>query len=255
MGVSGDDYRRFGGNTTCFYSEVEPSNYLIVDAGTGLRRLQHALGGRSGRFTILLSHYHWDHIQGLPLFAPLYDKDSEVVVYGAGESGAEVSDILTGAIRPPWWPITPADAIARVTYLPFGDSIEVGPVTVDHTALNHPQGVTAFRMRADRSIVIATDHESGDPAADERLAEFASGVNVLIHDAQYTPEEHQLKKGWGHSNFASAATMARDAGVGQLVLTSHDPDRTDDGVASMRTGARAIFARTEAAYEGMTIPF
>jgi len=113
-----------------------------------------------------------------------------------------------------------------------------------------------FRLEGhQRSIVIATDHEAGNTETDARLVALASGADVLIHDAQYTPEElRTTRKGWGHSSFESAVRTAQDAGVSQLVLTSHDPDRSDAEVDQLRGMARAMFPHTDAAYEGMTIP-
>jgi ribonuclease BN (tRNA processing enzyme) len=256
MCVSGDAYRRFGGNTTCYHAELEPGHHLVVDAGTGLRRLQHTLGPPPLRITLLLTHYHWDHIQGMPLFTPLWDRRNRVEVFGATFEGRGVDEILGGAIRSPWWPVTVADCTADLEFGAVEEAFSVGPVGVRTAHLSHPQGVVGFRLEWNRSIVIATDHESGDPQADARLRDLARDADVLIHDAQYTPQEHRdLHAGWGHSDWEGATTMAREANVGRLVLTSHDPDRTDDGVDAIRAEARALFSRTDAAFEGMTIPF
>jgi phosphoribosyl 1,2-cyclic phosphodiesterase len=256
MCVSGRQYRRFGGNTTCMYARVEPDHHLIIDAGTGLRSLEAEDLTPPHRFTILLTHYHWDHIQGLPLFAPLQEADNHFIVYGAEVDGLAPDEVLAAAVQAPWWPVTVADATARVEFRTLDGPFDVGPVRVTHAPLNHPQGVVGYRLDWHRSIVVATDHETGDPDADRRLTELAAGADVLIHDAQYTPEEHNgAKLGWGHSTWDAAATAAVDAGVGRLVLTSHDPDRGDDDIDGIRLAARSRFSRTDAAYEGMTIPF
>lgn len=256
MCVSGSRYRRFGGNTTCFYAEVEPGHYLVVDAGTGLRSLDDEVPGAPLRFTLLLTHYHWDHIQGLPMFSPLRDPQNRFTIYGPEVDGLAPEEVLAGAIRAPWWPVTVSDATASVEFEALDGPFDVGPVRVRHARLSHPQGVVGYRLDWNRSIVVATDHESGDRSADDRLADLASGADVLIHDAQYTPEEHRATRlGWGHSDWDGAVMAAAEARVGRLVLTSHDPDRGDDEIDVIRSEARAKFARSDAAFEGMTIPF
>jgi phosphoribosyl 1,2-cyclic phosphodiesterase len=256
MCVSGEAHRRFGGNTTCFHAEVEPGHYLVIDAGTGMRTLERVIGNDRVRISLLLTHYHWDHIQGLPLFRPLYDARNRVDIYGPGFDGQTVGEVLEGAIRSPWWPVTVSSADCRLEFRELADEFRIGPVAVATARLNHPQGVMGIRLRRNRTIVVATDHESGNAEADARLRELADGADVLIHDGQYTPEEHQEGRlGWGHSDWEGATTMAAEAGVGRLVLTSHDPDRSDDGIDAIRAAARARFFRTDAAFEGMTIPF
>lgn len=256
MAVSGESYRRYGGNTTCFEVEVEPRHHLVIDCGTGLRGLQRTVAkDLDRRYTIFLTHYHWDHIQGLPVFRPLFESRAQATFHGPRSDGRGIREVLDEVFRPPWWPISIEQGSASLEFRDLGEPVEVGPVTVSHRMLSHPQGVAAYRLDGpSRSIVIATDHEAGEPEADSRLTELAAGAGVLIHDAQYTPEEHgTIRKGWGHSTWETAVRAALDSGVKQLVLTSHDPDRSDDGVDSIRAEARARFPLTDAAYEGMTI--
>jgi len=134
-------------------------------------------------------------------------------------------------------------------------AIDAWGLRVTPEGLHHPQGAMAYRIDGpERSIVIATDHEAGS-AADADLLELARGADVLIHDSQYTPEEYASRKvGWGHSTWEDAAAVAEAAGVGQLVLTSHDPDRTDEEVDGIVTKARERFPNTEGAWEGLTLP-
>jgi len=257
MAVSGEAYRRYGGNTTCFEVEAEPGHWLVVDCGTGLRSLEDEMrAGVPQRYSILLTHYHWDHIQGLPVFSPLFEAGNEVTFYGPVFGGRGVRDTLGSVLRPPWWPVSLDEVAADVSFRELGQPFSVGSVSIRHTMGSHPQGVAVLRLEGrERSIVIATDHEAGNAETDARLVELASGADVLVHDAQYTPEElRTTRKGWGHSSFESAVRAAQDAGVTQLVLTSHDPARSDTEVDGLRSMARALFPHTDAAYEGMTIP-
>ena len=257
MCVSGNHYRRYGGNTTCYFVEVEPGHYLVIDAGTGLRNLQDEVRQRPGpkRFTVLLTHYHWDHIQGLPTFGAVYDPSTRVDIYGPPCEGKTPNDALGDVMKPPWWPV-PVDKAVGVNIHILEETMKVGPVRVSHMHVSHPQTTVAYKLEADKTIVIATDHESGDhPEIDRALVEFASGADILFHDAQYTPDEHSSsKKGWGHSDWEQAAKMAAAAGVGRLIITSHDPDRSDDEVDVLRAEARRLFTPVDAAYEGMTLP-
>jgi ribonuclease BN (tRNA processing enzyme) len=257
MAVTGDSHRRYGGNTTCFEIEAEPGHHLMIDGGTGLRSLQReAAGGGPLRYSILLTHYHWDHIQGLPAFQPLFEAGNQVTIYGPRFDDRGVAESLGAVIRPPWWPISLEEVAADVSFRDLSGPFAVGPISVRHAEGSHPQGVVFFRLEGpNRSVVIATDHEAGDTGADARLISLASKSDVLVHDAQYTPDEvGTTRKGWGHSSYESAVRAAQDAGANRLVLTSHDPDRTDEDIDRLRSMARAMFPNTDAAYEGMTIP-
>ena len=255
MSVSGDAYRRYGGNTTCFAVEVAPKHYLVIDCGTGLRNLEHLLDLSSPHtFSVFLTHFHWDHIQGLPVFSPLYDEMHRFVFHAVVSHGVGVGELLGRGLRPPLFPVALDEAPAAVSYHSLEGPVNIAGVMVTPAALRHPQGVTAYRLDSDvRSVVIATDHEAGDPDVDARLTDLASGADVLLHDGQYTEEELTAKAGWGHSSWAKAVDAAKAAGVARLVLTSHDPDRSDDGVDHLVQTARRRFALTYAAYEGLVV--
>jgi phosphoribosyl 1,2-cyclic phosphodiesterase len=255
MAVCGPHYRRYGGNTTCFDVMVGRNHHLVVDCGTGLRNLQRTLSDAPNRFTVLFTHYHWDHLQGLPVFAPLFVPDSAFEFYGPGPDSATVAKMIGAVIRPPWFPVTFDESAAQKVCLPVPSQLTVGPVSITSIRLHHPDPVMGYRLDGpNRSIVVATDHEAGDAAVDERLVELARGADVLIHDAQYTPRDYSAnRRGWGHSTWQHAVATAQAAGVRRLILTSHDPDHDDATIDAMVGAARATFPLTGAAYEGMQL--
>ena len=206
---------------------------------------------------VFLTHYHFDHLQGLPFFRPLYDARNRFTFHGYAWEDQSVHDLLRQSFQPPWFPISIDDTPASKTYVNLDESmrIDVDDLTVSTARLNHPQGVTAYRVdHGAHALVIATDVERGDAGADGRLDDLANGVDVLIHDAQYRPAEYESDfRGWGHSTWRHAVEAARSAGVKRLVLVSHDPDRSDDELDDVTIEASAEFAAIEAAYEGLTI--
>lgn len=248
---------RYGGNTTCLELDLAPRMRLLLDCGSGLRSVEPnppAGEGDDGfEFHVFLTHYHMDHIIGLPLFAPLYDPRARFAFYGCGWEDAGVRQALEGALRPPWTPVSIADSASNKRYVSLdeGETVTVGDLTVTHARLDHPQGVTAFRLdRCGNSVVFATDCERGLSGPDARFLSLARDADVLIHDAQYTPEEYGRFRGWGHSTWAQAVEAADAAGAGRLILFHHDPERTDDEIDAIVGEAARRFPRVSAAREG-----
>jgi ribonuclease BN (tRNA processing enzyme) len=255
--VAGPQYRRFGGGTTCLVTEAGPRHYLVIDSGAGIRDLQSLVpAGEPLEFSLFLTHYHWDHIEGLPTFFALDDPRHRLTIYGPSWDGSDVGEVLDRVIRPPWFPVSLRERPAAVMYREVVSPIRVGRLTVHAVGLSHPQGSTGYRLDAGgRSVVIATDHEAGTPEVDALLAEAAEGTDVLIHDGQYLPEEYRANRtGWGHSTWEGAVAAAHACRAGRLVLTSHDPARSDDQVDDIVRLARAQFPLTSAAYPGLRIP-
>lgn len=252
--VSGPDVVRYGGDTTCFAVRVTDTHVVLIDVGSGVHMVQRSLPSMAEcRFTVFLTHYHWDHIMGLPMFAPAWSAGNHLAFYGRG-SEDEVRRSLGDAIRPPWFPVSLVESPAQVEMHTSPETMEVGPLRVSSISLHHPQGVLGYRIDGpEASIVIATDHEAGTEA-DERLVAFARGADVLVHDAQYTGDEIEAKRGWGHSTWQDAVAAAEAAGVSRLVLTSHDPMRTDDEIDAIVARARVEFPNTDAAHPVLTLP-
>lgn len=251
---------RYGVHTACLEVELTPARRIVLDCGSGLRSIELDAGARPGsvglRFDVFLTHYHWDHVAGLPFFGPLYDDRSTFSFHGPRWAGRGVRELLTEVMAPPWFPVGLEDTASRKSFVDLGEgSIEVGDVRVRAAPLHHPQVVVGYRVEvAGRVIVYATDHEGGEPRADDALFRLARGADVLIHDAQYTPGEYDAtRRGWGHSTWRGAAETARQCGVGRLVLFHHDPDRSDEGIEEIEREARRIFPATDAAREGMRL--
>jgi len=224
---------RFGGNTACV--EVRCGDeVLIFDLGSGARSLGETLKAPT-RATIFISHYHYDHLQGLPFFAPMFLPQNQFTLYGPRRGELGVKAILSGQMQQPYFPVT-AEMVfrAQVTYRDFqvGDVAEVGQAKVTALELNHPGGNLGYRVDyRGRSVVYATDIEHGS-AVDEQLGHFARDTDLLIYDAQYTEDEYlgkagPPKTGWGHSTWQASVAAANRSQAKRLVLFHHEPTRSD----------------------------
>ncbi len=252
----------FGGNTVCLAAALGDQEFLVLDCGSGLRLLGNHVAslaqGIPRRYHIFLSHYHFDHIEGLPFFPPLYDAHSSFVFHGFKSDGRSTREILEGLISPPYFPVRLAGVPARVEYVDTdGFPIKVGDVQVSCLPLRHPDGSLSYRLEhAGRRVVFATDHEHGDEATDRALIKFSEGADYLIYDATYLQGEYEsLRRGWGHSTWYAAVRTARLARVKTLVLFHHHPDHTDSDLEEILRVAREELPSTEIAREGMELPF
>jgi phosphoribosyl 1,2-cyclic phosphodiesterase len=250
-----------GGNTSCLAARLADDEYLVVDCGTGARLLGTEIAkrasGRAVRVHVLFSHYHFDHVEGLPLFLPLYDRKATIRLLGFAPEGRGLRDVLESLVTPPYFPVRLAGTPAKVEYVELhGEPFSIGDLRVSTLPLNHPDGCVAYRFeRGRRGIVYATDHEHGDEAVDSALASFSRNADHLIYDATYLPAEYEsLRKGWGHSTWYAAVATARAAGVRNLVLFHHHPEHTDQELGEVLRVARKEFANTFIAREGMEIP-
>lgn len=248
---------RHGGNTPCVSVESNADQILIFDAGSGIRALGAELAQRSKPPSVLhlfFTHFHWDHLQGLPFFAPLFHKDTRLIFHSA-RPPQELRSILARQMATPFFPV---DFNAVPSQLEFRqiatDALNFGDFTVQGFPLHHPQSAQGYRIaNGHKSIVFATDHEHGDTAIDANLRTIAHRADVLIYDAQYTPAEYASRKGWGHSTWQEAVKVARDAQVNQLVLFHHDPDHDDDALDIIVDTAQQQFPQTIAASESSTL--
>jgi phosphoribosyl 1,2-cyclic phosphodiesterase len=240
--VSGEHVRRYGGETTCVSVEF-PDQILVLDAGTGIRALGASLMKSDKPILLLLTHPHADHVQGFPFFSPMYIPGREVHVLDHVGRGAAWS--LISMLDGFHFPLTPADipgTLTRVSDPAVGYLRDRG-IEIDQIAVDHPGGALGFRIRHDgRTVVFIPDNELAGPmstaGARDDVIEFCRGADLLIHDAQYLPEDMPQKWGWGHSTLPDACDLAVAAEVGHLVFFHHDPSRSDDQLDAMEAQAR-----------------
>ncbi len=244
-----------GGNTACVEVTAGDTR-IIIDAGTGLRMLGDERMGRGPRHsTILLSHLHWDHVAGLPFFTPIYVPGHRVEIASGPNGVMSLDAAMRDLFRAPFFPVDYATISDQVSTreLRANDKFQIGDITITMAKLNHPDPVYGFRLEhGGQSIVYATDTEHF-ACVDPTLKKLAAGADILIYDSQYTPEEYPSKVGWGHSTWLAGAELARAAGVPQLVLFHHDPNRTDDALAEIEAKAADELPGTVAAREGMLL--
>jgi len=244
----------FGGNTSCV-EIVAPGarEALVFDAGSGIRALGYDLLRRPappGGVHLVFTHFHWDHVQGLPFFPPLFREDGAVHFHATCEPG-ELQHILEAQMRPPYFPFALDATPGRKTFSRLESGCSLDGVGVEPFPLRHPQPCSGYRIAAGGAVAVyATDTELGDPQYDGTLIDHCRGADVLICDAQNTVDEEDRRRGWGHSSWRQAAAIAAEAGVGELVLFHHDPGRTDAEVDDIVLAARAHFPRTRGAREG-----
>jgi phosphoribosyl 1,2-cyclic phosphodiesterase len=251
------DRSRYGGHTTCSAVRLGPAAYLVIDAGTGLRglgeRIMHEAGDGEIRVDLLLTHFHLDHILGLPFFAPLFSPRTVLAVHAPGDPIA-AKRALSGLMDAPYFPVKLDETAARKEFVESKPGA-VGGVRVSSCPLRHPQGSVAYRLETDEgSLVHATDTEHPADGVDGRLAGFAAGATWLVYDAMYTPEEYaDGKRGWGHSTWLAGAALAEAARAGTLVLSHFNPAHADADIERMLREARERFPGTIAAAQGLRL--
>lgn len=242
----------FGGNTPCI-EVVAGGQRLIFDAGTGIRALGAELteGGDPVRATLFLTHFHWDHIQGFPFFAPVYDERSELHVVGPVQTSADgeqssVRALVEGLFESSYFPIPPSSIAEACTFGHLNEGAwQHHDVTVRAMRVKHPSFAVGYRVDfAGRSVAYVPDNELASDAYDvsadwwPRFVGFLSGVDVLVHDAMFTDEEYASHAGHGHSSVGQVMDLADEVGAGDLVLFHHAPSRTDDELADVVDRAR-----------------
>jgi phosphoribosyl 1,2-cyclic phosphodiesterase len=267
----GAETARYGGNTACISVSGPDQRLVILDAGSGLRPLGHTLmkhGSGVLIADILLSHTHWDHIQGLPFFKPLSSRETSVCIYGAPQEGVPLKEILGRQMDPMVFPV-PLNALAAslmVVEIEEGD-FEIDNFKICSFRLRHPGTTLGYRLvptSGGREIAYVTDNELGSggnyevsPDWRERMVSFIDGADTLIHDAMYLDQIIQARAGWGHSTPRQAVDLARDGRCRRLILFHHEPEHDDAALDVLVRDTREYAAQVapklvvEPAMEGM----
>ncbi len=267
-------HMRIGGNTPCVELRVD-NQIILFDAGTGIIPFGQSLLRESGgtALSIFLTHFHWDHISGLPFFVPAFNPGFSIDIYGPANSPAELREHIAQQMRAPYFPVETETWLSTVRYhTPHHEPVKVGGVSISSFVLHHPGITFGYRIEWNGKVILfCPDNEIFfvnqriDAMRDEfdedehslleamkeeqrgRVTEFMRDADILIHDAQYTPEDYQRKRGWGHSCYIDTVTSAIEAGVKQLFLFSYDPNYDDDQVDALHARTREIVAEHKAA--------
>lgn len=246
-----------GGNTPCTVLQYNTEPFVIIDGGTGLRPFGLSVGcgpRRLMRASLLFSHFHWDHIQGLPFFGPVYSDFAQLSFYSTRPTD-ELRAVLEVQMSNPYFPLPMSSARAVQEYFQIpAQGSEIGSLNITPVTLNHPGGASGYRINSPAgSVIYVSDHEHGIAEIDDAIAKQAAGADLLIYDAHFTPAEYESHKGWGHSTWLEATKLANRAAVGQLILFHHSPSRKDREIPQILENARKEFAATEIARENQPI--
>jgi phosphoribosyl 1,2-cyclic phosphodiesterase len=259
--VCSKEFLRYGGNTTCMRIYRETANRIvIIDAGTGIRNLGKELMAQHFRqelINISFTHFHWDHIQGFPFFAPAYNKNQKIgiLVMGRERKHKNLKEIFSLQLQADFFPVGLDAMGARFEFPSLDDKGTFYGANVIAAPQYHKfrGGSYGLRIEDDSKIlVICTDLEHID-GIDESIVELAKDADLLIHDGQYTADEYKKYKGWGHSTWQDAVAVAKRAKVKKLIITHHDPDHDDDFLDAMEKECKEIFPDSLFAKEGMEV--
>jgi phosphoribosyl 1,2-cyclic phosphodiesterase len=253
---------RYGGNTSCV--EVRFGDQLyIFDCGTGFRLLGHQLeaeaqaSGKPIYAHVFVSHFHWDHIQGMPFFRPLYGMPPNHFVFHSSGRTRQLKQVMEEQMAAPYFPVGLTEMKAQREFFDIEEGVtQLGDGTTMRTMwLNHPQGCLGFRLETKEGVLVyATDNEPGDEKFDKSVRKLAEGADILIYDAQYLPEEYEARRrGWGHSHWREAVNVVMESGAKELLLFHHDPDHDDIIIDQVVKEARNHYPKVRAAAEGMEI--
>jgi phosphoribosyl 1,2-cyclic phosphodiesterase len=264
---------RYGGNTSCVELRTDSGAFFIFDSGTGIRELGLQLARQGGPVSahLMLGHTHWDHISGFPFFSPAFVPGNHLLIYGARDLDRPLRDVLAGQMHYTYFPVPLGTLRADIDFRELEEgALEIEGATVRTHYLNHTAVCMGYRIEADgASVAYVTDHEPysvvgngarvGFRGADRRLIDFVRGADLLIQDAQYTPDEYAAHRGWGHGSTDYVTDVGVESGARRVALFHHEPTHADDDIDRMveycRARARAAGSQVEvfAAAEGSEI--
>jgi len=249
---------RYGGNTSCVEVRLDNNTLIILDCGSGARGLGKSLrdefADRPLEAYIFLTHFHWDHIQGIPFFHPLYKQGNVVLFHSVLRPGSQLQRTVEGVMVNPYFPVEMSAMKAKRHFFGLGEGpLNINGAAISSAPLYHPQGCAGYRIEADGGVfVLATDNEPGSPFHDRAVRTLTQDADLLLYDSQYTPQQLDgEKRGWGHSSWQEGVRIAQQYGVQRLVLFHHDPDSDDTFVDNLVGQARKDFPNTMGGAEGL----
>lgn len=260
IATPGRETVRYGGDTSCIEIRCD-KEIFILDAGSGIRKLgAKILKEKPQHISILFSHFHWDHIQGFPFFAPVFNKEYSITLVGERKMNFTLEQLFTAQLMFPYFPLSLAELDAKISFheITRNDSIIKNSVTIKLACLNHPGGCIGYRIEyGGKSFVYATDTEHYS-CIDKSLLELSLNADVLVYDCNYTEDEYSgkissPKSGWGHSTWNQGVKIAKAAKVKKFILFHHDPSHDDEFIDKLEKQAQKEFKESYAAYEGMEI--
>ncbi len=260
--VPGKDTVKYGGNTTCVTIEIDDGSFIILDAGTGIKKVgSYLLKKKINEISLFLTHSHWDHIQGFPFFVPAYIKGFRIDVYGASPTYDRFMKIFSGQMKTLYFPVDFKNLSSIITYKKIlKKGTVINNIKVSAMKTLHPLETHAFKFEKNgKRFVFMTDNEldikSLTKEQYEEFIKFVSNSDVLIHDAQYAREEYERYVGWGHSTWQKVVEFANEANVKKVYLTHHDPDKTDEQLDALENKAKDYSKSSEVflAKEGFSI--
>jgi len=254
--VSGKEYNKYGGDTTCVEIRTRNDDIIIIDAGSGIRRLGNRLVEEDrSQYTMIFTHAHWDHILGFPFFKPIYFKKTHINMLGCPFAQASVKHIISKAMAPPNFPVNFEDIKAKIDYHEICETVfHIDSITVIPIMLSHPNQGMGYKFIEDgKSFVFLTDnelsfkHEGGLDYGD--YLAFSRGADFLIHDAEFREEEYRKTKAWGHSLYTDALRLAIESEVRKFGLFHHNQERFDQGVDDIVSDCKKILKDRNIALE------
>ena len=233
--VCGEEYLKYGGNTTCIGITADSGDEVIIDAGTGIRRLGiDPYYKNINKYNLLFTHFHWDHVIGFNFFKPILEKNKTLLIQNTGFSGLFVKDILSDLMKPPFFPVTMDDLEADIKFTDddHDGKFSIGSLDIESISLSHPGGGFGYKFTENgKSFVFLTDNELGfdhpGTVGFDSYMDFSKNADILFHDGEFTPDEYPSKTGWGHSSYTDALNLAIKARVKKLGLFHINQERQD----------------------------
>jgi phosphoribosyl 1,2-cyclic phosphodiesterase len=254
--VSGPEFNKYGGDTTCIEVRSERGDIIIIDAGSGIRSLAiDLIKEKVQKVSLLFTHLHLDHIIGFPYFSPIYNSSFKMNVFGCPFQSSNFEEALHGMMRSPYFPVDLRSVSAKINYKDITTKpFKIGSISIQPIFLNHPNGGLGFRLEENGAVfVFLTDNELSEdiPGCQplENFVDFAKGADLLIHDAEFDREEYNKYKGWGHSTYDDAVRLGVEAGVSRLGLFHTNNRRTDKQLDQIVRKAQNLVSKSGAKLE------